>query len=326
MDLRRRIGRRPDPTLPESPLPTSFYPRNKIGVIAVAEKWYDPRRVKINEDAIARLAPGEIKLHPEATNLELNQAVSLRDACQYGLAMNSINYRFWDKAEDGAFIRYQQEGRIGAVAMTHAFQQAWNDPSSPIARARDAKIPLKVADIQAVFGDMPDPESRVAILNEVLLSPKLGAIADRAVALAHDPRGVFDTVLAAEVADAFPRAYADGVLKKAQLAVSGLWREAVSRQLPSACDLTAMADYQIPNVLRHMGILEYAPELGARIDGMELIPVNGPDEEAIRGASILAVEALARAQGVTVADVDYWVWSKRKEPATPFHLTVTDAY
>lgn len=325
MEFRRRAGRAPEPKLPE-PLPTSFYPRNRQGVLTVAQNWYDPQRVRICEDRIAALPVGEIVPPSNGTNLELNTAVPLADACAYAVAMNAINYRFWDKGADGEFIRYGHNGQIGALAMTTAFQAAWNDPDSPIARARDHQMPLTVADIQALFGDMPEPESRVAILNEVLLSPRLKAVGEHAAGLAQTVGGRFDTALAAELADAFPQAYGDGVLKKAQLAVSGMWREAVNRGLPTSCDVTAFADYQIPNVLRHLGILEYAPELSAQIDRQELIPANGPDEQALRGAAILAVEQLAARQGVTVADVDYWIWLRRKEPQNPFHLTPTTAY
>jgi len=328
MKTRMRTGRLPEATPPVADIPTpSLWPRNKLGVLQVAQDWCDDRRVAIDHAAIARLPAGEI-VAPDhgATNLELMGVASLQSASAFGIAMNSINYMFWSKGADGAFIRYQHHGQIGALAMTAAFQDAWADPASPIARARDSKIPLTVADIQATFGPMPDPESRVRILNEVLLSPKLGQFAERAAAIAHGEAGAYNTELAAELADAFPHAYGDGVLKKAQLAVSGLWREAASRGFQGACDLTAFADYQIPNVLRAMGLIHYDPELAARIDAGAIIPAHSADERAIRGASILAIEGLAKQQGVSVADVDYWIWLKRKEPTTPFHLTYTDAY
>lgn len=330
MKNRIRTAQLPDfaPPIAAIPSPTaSLWPRDKEGVIKVAQDWMDSARVAIDTVAISKLPAGEITAPKHGdTNLELAGAVPLQSACEYGIAMNSINYMFWSKGASGEFIRYQQQGTIGALAMTAAFQAAWSDPQSPIAQARDAKVPLTVGDIQAVFGAMPEPESRVRILNEVLLSPRLTEFGARAAAIAAGSEGDFNTELAAELADAFPQAYGDGVLKKAQLAVSGLWREASSRGFHGACELTAFADYQIPNVLRAMGLITYAPDLAARIDAGEIIEANGPDEKAIRGASIIAIEILAQQQGVSVADVDYWIWLKRKEPSTPFHLTYTDAY
>lgn len=174
---------------------------------------------------------------------------------------------------------------------------------------------------------MPDADGRVRILNEVLLSPKLQELAYLATSVFdRHTRQEFDTTFANRLATAFPEGYADEVLKKPQLAVSALWREARARGFQGQCNLTGFADYQIPNVLRAMGLITYAPDLAAHIDSQQLIEANSVDERAIRAVAILGLEALAQAQGVGVADVDYWVWEKRKEPKTPFHLTLTTAY
>lgn len=312
--------------LPIAPTP-SLWPTSTAGVLNVAKDWYDADRVAITPienlprallDSIQPPAIGD-------TNLESAPTSSLSSAAAFAIAMNSINYRFWDKTEDGAFVRYENEGKVGAMAMTDAFQKAWSDPSSPLAQARDHHIPLTVADIATLFGPMPAPESRVAILNEVLLNPQLHSLAEQACDML-DSDQAFGTAFSALMAQAFPLAYGDEVLKKAQLATSAIWREARSHGYSGECAVTAFADYQIPNVLRALGVLQYAPELAERIDRMELIPVDGADERAIRAASILAVEQLADACGVSVADVDYWIWLKRKEPKTPFHLTDTTAY
>ena len=172
---------------------------------------------------------------------------------------------------------------------------------------------------------MPGLAARVAILNQVVLSPDLPRLASQALALgqANAPLGV---AFAASLADAFPLGYADEVLKKAQLATSGLWRLVRQAGSRSSCDVTAFADYQIPNVLRVMGLLDYHPDLAASIDQGALIAANGPDERALRAAAILAVDQLAAQQGIAVADVDYWLWLNRKEPKTPFHRTRTTLY
>lgn len=304
----------------------SLWPTSADAVIEVAQSWYAPERVRlVDVDTLSPELLASIQPPPVGdTNLEMAPSNRLPDAAAFAIALNAINHRFWDKAADGAFIRYEHEGKIGALAMTEAFQKAWANPESPIARARDQGIPLTVADIHAVFGNMPAPEGRVAILNEVLLGP-LGRLAERACDVL-DSDHAFGTAFAAELAEAFPQAYGDGVLKKAQLATSSIWREARAYGYGSDCVVTAFADYQIPNVLRAMGVLEYAPDLAARIDRMDLIEAESVDERAIRGASILAVEQLAARCGVSVADVDYWIWLKRKEPKTPFHLTDTTAY
>lgn len=298
----------------------SPWPRNKSEVLHICHTWYDPSLVEVDQTAIARLPVGEVVPPPVGqTNLE-GCAGTLKEAAQFAIAMNSINYMFWSKSDSGEFIRYQNNGAVGALAMTESFKNAWETPNSPISKAREG-IPLTAADVVGIFGDIPDPVSRAEILNEVLCGPQLQQIAQEI-----ENNNVFNTELASRLASVFPQAYGDEVLKKSQLAVSGVWREARLRGFEGDCDLTAFADYQIPNVLRALGILKYNDELANKIDQGDLIGENSPEEQAIRAASILAIEDLSQAQKVSVADVDFWIWLKRKEPTTPFHLTTTTAY
>lgn len=300
----------------------SQWPANKSEVLDVCVNWYNSALVKIDREAISRLPVGEVVPPPIGdTNLErLDAAVDLQSAAQFAIAMNSINYMFWSKSDNGEFVRYQNKGAIGALAMTDAFKQAWDNPNSAISAARNGK-PLSAKDILEIFGEIPDPESRAEILNEVLVGNSLQTISQK-IAQGNQ----FNTELASRLAQAFPHAYGDEVLKKSQLAVSAIWREARTRGFKGECDLTAFADYQIPNVLRALGILKYSDDLVNKIDQGVLIEEHSPEEKAIRAASILAIEELSQSQGVSVADVDFWIWLKRKEPQTPFHLTYTTAY
>lgn len=301
---------------------TSLWPTNKSEVLNICKKWYDPSLVEVDQYAIANLPLGEVVPPPVGeTNLERPSGdVELKEAAQFAIAMNSINYMFWSKTEDGEFVRYQNNGAIGALAMTDAFKNAWVDPQSPLSKARQGTL-LSGDDITQMFGPIPDPISRAEILNEVLAGDNLKTIAEEI-----QIQNQFNTELASRLAHVFPQAYGDEVLKKSQLAVSAIWREARIRGFDGECDLTAFADYQIPNVLRALGILKYNDELANKIDQGNLIDENSIEEKAVRAASILAIEDLSKAQGVSVADVDYWIWLKRKEPKTPFHLTNTTAY
>ncbi len=298
------------------------WPTNKGEVLDICSSWYDTALVEIDREAISRLPVGEVVPPPIGdTNLEqLDVGVDLQSAAQFAIAMNSINYMFWSKSESGEFVRYQNNGAIGALAMTAAFKQAWEDPNSAISAARNGN-PLSPEDVLSIFGEIPDPAGRAQILNEVLVGDSLRTLSQEIA-----QRNEFNTELASRLAEAFPQAYGDEVLKKSQLAVSAIWREARTRGFAGECDLTAFADYQIPNVLRALGILKYNDTLANKIDQGNLIDEHSPEEKAIRSASILAIEELSKSQGVSVADVDFWIWLKRKEPKTPFHLTYTTAY
>lgn len=302
----------------------SLWPTNKAGVLAIAQEWYDPNRVAVNEAAIAALNLPPIKTGSEFSMAAGKVGMEWQNNVALSLALNSINYQFWDLDEQGSFIRYEFEGIVGAMGMRTAFERAWADPDSPLSAARNGTA-LSVDDIRSIFGDIPAAESRAAILNEILLSPKLANLSTDLV-ITMDMWGEVNTEMANKVAETFPLAYGDPVLKKAQLAISEIWVKADAQGQALKCDLTAFADYQIPNILRAMGVLTYAPDLALTIEQQQLIDYDSHDERAIRGASLLAVEKIAQQAGVPVAAVDHYLWTRRKEAATPFHLTVTTAY
>jgi hypothetical protein len=79
-------------------------------------------------------------------------------------------------------------------------------------------------------------------------------------------------------------------------------------------DLTAFADYKLPQVLRHLGVISYESELARRIDRMEWLQPGCEEEVEIRAMTILAVEEIKRAlasRGIKVssAQVDAWLWT-----------------
>jgi hypothetical protein len=94
-------------------------------------------------------------------------------------------------------------------------------------------------------------------------------------------------------------------------------------------ELTCFADNLVPHVLRHEGVLVYAPPLAARIDAGQLLAPGSPDEVEIRAAGVHAVEALVaaiRAGGgrATAHEIDMALWHRGQRPeikARPRHRT-----
>lgn len=306
---------------PSTPI---LWPSSPIEVMAVANTWYDATHVAVDRKMIAALDLPPIQVGTEPTMAMGDLGLKLEEEIELSLALNSINYQFWDLGPGGEFIRYAFEGEVGALGMVSAFKRAWFDPYSPLSRAREGE-PLGVAGIQKVFGDIPSPQSRADILNEVLPGAAIKALSQAIIDQAESG-GVLDTALASRLAHAFPLAYGDPVLKKAQLAISEAWVKSRAAGLEVQSDLTAFADYQIPNILRALGVLCYSPSLAARIDGMQPLGCDSPEERAIRAASLVAVECIAQENGAPVAAVDHYLWMRRKEASTPFHLTFTTAY
>jgi hypothetical protein len=127
------------------------------------------------------------------------------------------------------------------------------------------------------------------------------------------------------------------LLKRAQICVADL-HAAFEGQGWGAFDdldqLTAFADYKLPQLLRAHGALVYAPELAAAVDSYTEIPAGSDEEIEIRAATIWAVELLRRAlaaRGVsrTASAIDYrlWVESQTATPdMRPYHRTRTVYY
>jgi hypothetical protein len=99
------------------------------------------------------------------------------------------------------------------------------------------------------------------------------------------------------------------------------------------------ADYRVPQVLSHEGVLVYSSQLKNRLDRKEEIQFGDPDEIEIRAGSILAVHLIVNqaneksplekdtgdgGQRLNAPLVDVYLWRKRRQQAqiyeqTPFH-------
>jgi Potential Queuosine, Q, salvage protein family len=94
--------------------------------------------------------------------------------------------------------------------------------------------------------------------------------------------------------------------------------------------LTLFADNLVPHVLRLDGVLEFAPELVARIDAGALLEHDSPEEVEIRACALHAVELLVAAHGATTATaVDNVLWHRgagARYKARPRHRARTTAY
>ena len=79
--------------------------------------------------------------------------------------------------------------------------------------------------------------------------------------------------------------------KRAQICVGDL-NAALELHLQHMDHLTTFADYRVPQVLRHWGVLQYGPVLTAKVDCR--IEVDRDEETSIRAATVVAVDELVR--------------------------------
>jgi hypothetical protein len=126
-------------------------------------------------------------------------------------------------------------------------------------------------------------------------------------------------------------------LKRAQICVADVYTAFDGKGLGAITgldQLTAFADYKLPQLLRYQGAMIYAPELAAQVDSYQKIAAGSAPEVEIRAATIWAVELIRRALAGhaierTASAIDYRLWSESQAPTPdmrPYHRTRTIYY
>ncbi len=125
-------------------------------------------------------------------------------------------------------------------------------------------------------------------------------------------------------------------LKRAQILGSDIWGAFQGRGIGYFKDLdyfTAFADYKIPQILNHLGILEYSTNLERKIRNKIIIPKNSNYEIEIRSSTIWAIEYLRKrftelGKKFYSFEIDWILWNKSQklEMKIPYHLTKTIFY
>lgn len=98
--------------------------------------------------------------------------------------------------------------------------------------------------------------------------------------------------------------------------------------------LTAFADYKVPQVMRHLGLLTYDDELSDRIARLEIIPAGSPAEVEIRAATIWGCELLRQEMSALgheqrALEIDWMLWTagqQQNSQIEPYHRTLTIYY
>lgn len=90
--------------------------------------------------------------------------------------------------------------------------------------------------------------------------------------------------------------------------------------------ITALADYKVPQILRHLGIIVYASDLAHKVDNKIELSYNSPAEVEIRAANVWSVELLRRIIVNRVPEVtstaindSLWLQSQVAKDIQPYH-------
>jgi hypothetical protein len=300
-------------------------------------------QVRIDDAAIERwardVAPRDLKGH----DVELYGYLAGNEAklANIILLIDALNFCFWSSDPIRVEWRGRTYERFGAffvsVILAAHGEPGWYDPRF--------WLDVSAEDIRAALGGRGElllMDERVHIIRETARTlldrfdgqfiHAIESVSFRAWPLAVLLMTEFDSFR--DVAN-----YRGGVvyfMKRAQICALDI---AVARQvheqgaLSGLDELTAFADYRVPQILRHLGILELTPELAAMVDSETELATGGVGEVEIRAASIQAVDRMVRrlqdtGKPASAWQVDVYLWerSHRETMAAKHHRTRTVYY
>ncbi|CCF84377.1 queuosine 5'-phosphate N-glycosylase/hydrolase [Nitrolancea hollandica] len=316
-----------------------------LGVLETTRRVVDQAvLVRIDRDAAARVAKllAAETATPPGWNRDLHWEGTPEQTANYLLLLDALNFCFW--GEPRWRVTYRGTRYDGYWALAAALK-----------RALEAGLPLydaaylaglDAARLQQVFqGEHTIPlfDARLDNTREVgrVLIERYGGQFARAIEAA----GGSATRLVEIVVSSFPSfrdtaSYKGAEVrfyKRAQILASDLAGAFGGTGLGRFNDLnriTAFADYKVPQVLHALGILIYAPALGAVLDQQREIPAGSPEEVEIRAATIWGVEEIRR-QLASLGHhwdayrVDWALWEMGQHLPSgvrPYHRTRTIAY
>ena len=254
------------------------------------------------------------------------------EAVAYYMALvSAVQFCFWTQDAPGDQPKHwRYDGKLGSGGMVQLLIDLYNRGKCPGFHLNAEEV-LNDTYLALVAAGIPYAKERAEALSELADRTRFSDIMQHTRNI-EDGSWTFGTGTAAALAEAFPAAFGDPFLKKAQLALGMTGSNfTLLRGQTVHTKLTAYADYRLPQVLRQLGILVYRPDLAAKVDQLQPLPEGSPAELAIRSATLVACATLAALANVSDAQVDAWLFMQTRAAdfqttARPFHLTVTTAY
>jgi len=261
------------------------------------------------------------------------------------LAMDALNFCFWPPPGEKKWeISYRGKRYSGYYGLSVSLKKAL-ESGVPLTDAFYlASLPRKqLEDILAGTGVLQLMEERLRNLQELgrVLVGKYRGHASELVAAAGGSATKLVEMLAGDFSSFRDQGAYEGqkifFYKRAQLFAADLHGALGGKGLGSfrdMNDLTAFADYKLPQVLRHVGVLDYSQGLAEKVDRLMYLDAGSGEEVEIRANTIWAVELIRRemlrlGKGVTASEIDWLLWNLGQHDrfrAKPYHRTVTLFY
>ncbi len=257
---------------------------------------------------------------------------------QYLFVLDSLNFCFWPEP------RWRYCDLDGYVALATALKDAVMRGDRIL--AADFLAELTERQLRAVLAgehEVPLLKERVAVLREAgaVLQAQYGGQAVRLVEAAQRSAVRLAQIMAHNFSSFRDEAIYHGqrvyFYKRAQIFCADLYGAFTGQgwgEFSDIDELTAFADYKVPQVLRHLGILRYSPDLAEKIDRRQELPASSEEEIEIRAHTIWAIELLKQeleklGHKLRSFEIDWLLWGlgQRDEfRQKPYHRTRTIYY
>lgn len=276
-------------------------------------------------------------------------------AVDWIFVLDTLNFSFWT---DTGASKWKVNGETGYFAFCNAVQRAIDEGKPMWDPKYYSQITQKEAEI--IFrGDdkntIPLIEDRVKNLQQagkVLLDKYQGTFAKCVESCDGSAKKLLNLIV-----DEF-ESYRDeadyeghriSIYKRAQILIGDIWAHFEGQGLGEFHDIESIsmfADYRIPQVLIHFGVMRYSNSLMSKLKSGEPLKQGSREEVEIRACSIEAVEQLCDKIHHLLKDpalnlscptvvnaivIDHFLWDYRREHAEeleriPFHKTRTIYY
>jgi hypothetical protein len=306
----------------------------------------DAASVSIDTAAIARWAESvdPPSIVPAQRPPELLVSGTPAEVANWTLLLDCLNFCFWTLEEPAWTVKYRGKrwGRYAAMAagIHRAVTQDWRWLHA------EAWRDVTLDDVERIFagaGRIPLIADRVRILNET--GEALLRTYDGQATRIAETAELYAYTIADLLARDFPsfrdiseyRGRSVAILKRAQIFAANLaenWARTGGPVVRGLENLTAFADYRIPQALRHLGILQLESGLAARIESKQLIAAGSAAEVELRACSVYAVQLMTQAvherRGAAVPawKLDEYLWHHSHDPevTVQHHRTLTCFY
>ncbi len=263
----------------------------------------------------------------------------------YLLVLDSLNFCFWPPQGKAKWeIEYESKKISGYYAMAASLKNAFYSGIPVTSSAYLANLSSgELKKILGGQGELQLMKLRVQILNE--LGQVLNKEYDGNACKLVEAAGKSGTKLVRLLAEKFSsfrdistyRGHKVFFYKRAQIFAADLHGAFNDKRWGSFGDmdrLTSFADYKLPQVLRHLGIMVYEESLAKKVDQRVLLEPGSLEEVEIRGNTIWAVELIRQelectGKALRAFEIDWILWNLGQDDAfreKPYHRTITFFY